>query len=135
VSESHRRWEVPRTDGGVLVTELHKFPMSRGRVLRHIGQQIERVAELLVDKHLPEIMAFRAEREKAGKLGKRPHPEGLEGLPKRTRKPRAKPLPKVGQPQPTPAVAPNANRREPRTEILPDGTIITATDLDGWAKP
>jgi hypothetical protein len=125
VSGSHRRWEAPRSDGGVSVTELHKFPMSRGRVLRHVGEQIEQVAELLADKHLPEIMAFRAEREKAGKLAKRPHPEGVKGLPKRTRKPRAKPLPKPVQLQPTQAAAPNANRREPRIEILPDGTIMT----------
>jgi hypothetical protein len=124
VSGSHRRWEVPRADGRVLVTELHKFPISRGRVLRHVGEQIERIAELLVDKHLPEIMAFKAEREKAGKLPKRPHPEGLKGLPKRTRKPRTKPSPTAGRPHPTPAAAPAAKQREPRIETLPDGTTI-----------
>jgi len=125
VSGSHRRWQVPRSDGGLTVTELHKFPMSRGRVLRHIGKQIERVAELLVDHHLPEIMAFKVEREKAGKLAKRPHPEGLEGRPKRTRKPRAKPSHKTARPKPTPAAAAAPKPREPRIETLPDGTIIT----------
>jgi hypothetical protein len=125
VSGSHRRWEVPRWDGGVMVTELHKFPMSRGRVLRHIGEQIERVAELVVDKHLPEIMAFKVEREKAGKLPKRPHPEGLEGRPKRTRKPRSKPSPKMARQSPNPAAPPAPKQREPRIETLPDGTIIT----------
>jgi hypothetical protein len=77
-----------------------------------------------VDKHLPEIMAFKMEREKAGKLAKRPHPEGLKGLPKRTRKPQAKPMPKAGRPQPGPAAAPAPKQREPRIETLPDGTTI-----------
>jgi len=95
------------------------------RVLRHVGEQIERVAELLVDHHLPEIMAFKVEREKAGKLAKRPHPEGLEGRPKRTRKPRAKPSHKTARPKPTPAAAAAPKPREPRIETLPDGTIIT----------
>ena len=83
VSGSHKRWEAPRSDGGVLVTELHKFPISRGRVLRHIGEQIERVAQLIVDKHLPAIATFKMEREKAGKLAKRAHPSSLKGLPTR----------------------------------------------------
>jgi hypothetical protein len=125
VSGTHKRWEAPRSDGGVLVTELHTFPVSRGRVLRHVGQQIERVAQLVVDKHLSDIATFKTEREKAGKLAKRAHPEGLKGLPKRTRKPRAKPLPTAGRPSPSPAAKPAAKQREPRVETLPDGTVIT----------
>ncbi len=46
-SGTHRRWERERPDGRVEVTEFHKYPASRGRVLRHIGEQLERVAELV----------------------------------------------------------------------------------------
>lgn len=47
-SGSHRRWEREGDDGKIHVEELHKYPRSRGRVLIHIGQQLERVAELAV---------------------------------------------------------------------------------------
>lgn len=47
-SGTHKRWERERTDGSLTVTEMHKYPASRGRVLRHIGEQLEKVAELLV---------------------------------------------------------------------------------------
>jgi hypothetical protein len=47
-SGSHKRWERARPDGRVVVEELHKFPHSRGQVLRHLGEQVERAAELLV---------------------------------------------------------------------------------------
>lgn len=46
-SGTHRRWEREQHDGSVIVTEYHKYPPSRGRVLRHIGQQVERIAELV----------------------------------------------------------------------------------------
>jgi hypothetical protein len=36
---SHKRWQTERPDGRVAVTELHKHPNSRGRVLRVVGQQ------------------------------------------------------------------------------------------------
>ena len=45
-SGSHKRWEREGNDGKIHVEELHKYPCSRGRVLVHIGQQLERVAEL-----------------------------------------------------------------------------------------
>lgn len=47
-SGSHRRWERQRPDGRVAMQEMHKYPHSRGQVLRHLGEQIERAAELLV---------------------------------------------------------------------------------------
>lgn len=37
---SHRRWEYEREDGSVEVTELHKHPVSRGRILRLLGAQL-----------------------------------------------------------------------------------------------
>jgi hypothetical protein len=46
-SGTHKRWEAGV--GGV--QELHVYPRSRGRVLRHIGKDIERAVELLVERH------------------------------------------------------------------------------------
>jgi len=47
-SGSHRRWERQRPDGRVVIQELHAYPHSRGQVLRHLGKEVERTAELLV---------------------------------------------------------------------------------------
>jgi len=54
-SGTHRRWEHERPDGSMRVQELHKFPNSRGLVLRHIGKQLEKAAELVVDGCLKDI--------------------------------------------------------------------------------
>lgn len=43
-SGTHKRWETG--PGGP--TELHVYPRSRGRVLRHIGEAMEQAVELLV---------------------------------------------------------------------------------------
>jgi hypothetical protein len=119
VSGSHKRWEIEKADGRVAVTELHKYPASRGRVLRHIGEALESVAELVVDKHLAEIAAFKSEREAAGKSARRAYPESVSGRPKRTRKaPAEKRAAK-------PAAAPEGNQKAPRISKLPDGTIVT----------
>ena len=37
---THRRWERERGDGSVEVTELHRHPVSRGLVLRVLGQNM-----------------------------------------------------------------------------------------------
>ena len=50
-SGSHKKWERQRPDGRVVVQELHKYPHSRGQVLRHLGEQLERATELLVSTH------------------------------------------------------------------------------------
>lgn len=50
-SGSHKRWESTGYDGKPRVTELHKYPRSRGRVLVHMGQKIERVADLIVNHY------------------------------------------------------------------------------------
>jgi hypothetical protein len=54
-SGSHKRWEQLDRDGKVRVVELHKYPRSRGRVLVHLGQQLEKAAELVVQHHLAKV--------------------------------------------------------------------------------
>jgi hypothetical protein len=50
---THKRWEVPSTHGGEpVVTELHKHPHSRGRVLRHLGEQLDRAAFMVTGSFL-----------------------------------------------------------------------------------
>ena len=46
-SGTHKRWEAGV--GGV--QEMHVYPRSRGRVLRHIGSQAQRAVELLTAYH------------------------------------------------------------------------------------
>lgn len=52
-SGTHKRWEGG--PGGA--RELHVYPASRGQVLRHIGDDLERAVELLCDHHLEKIQA------------------------------------------------------------------------------
>ena len=54
---AHKRWERDDGRGGVLVTELHKHPHSRGRVLRHLGEQLENAAYLAGKPFLAGTMA------------------------------------------------------------------------------
>lgn len=58
-SGSHKVWEseVPRRMANYFTTEvqrteLHVYPHSRGRVLRHIGSDLQEACELLVDQHI-----------------------------------------------------------------------------------
>lgn len=67
-SGSHKRWEqvayhTPGTAPAAKpnVIELHKYPHSRGRVLRYIGQDLEEACEHLVSKHLQELLALAAD--------------------------------------------------------------------------
>lgn len=47
-SGSHKKWTQDRPDGsGTRTQELHVYPHSRGRVLRHIGEDLENACELL----------------------------------------------------------------------------------------
>jgi len=54
-SGTHKRWEQEKADGSLTVTELHKYPASRGRVLRHLGEQLEKAAGILADPCLTTI--------------------------------------------------------------------------------
>jgi len=64
-SGTHRRWERERPNGTVEVTEMHRYPASRGRVLRHLGQAIRQAAELVVEHHLDDLLAFKTARDEA----------------------------------------------------------------------
>lgn len=44
---THKRWEHERQDGKLEVTELHKHPVSRGRVLRVVGSDTASAARSL----------------------------------------------------------------------------------------
>lgn len=64
-SGSHKRWEREVADPAwsgqrtkTVVQEMHVYPRSRGRVLRHIGEDLERAVELLVDHHQEEVAVF-----------------------------------------------------------------------------
>lgn len=65
------------------VVALHVYPESRGRVLRHVGADLERAVELLAGHRLGDVRAFMADLEATGKLRKDPYP-GL-GVPVRRR--------------------------------------------------
>ena len=51
---THKRWESEGQGGRAEVTELHKYPASRGRVLRHLGEQVANAAKPL-ESHLEAI--------------------------------------------------------------------------------
>lgn len=88
-SGTHKRWERERQHPKdpfirqTVVDELHWYPKSRGRVLRHIGEELEKAAELIAQAHLVEILALKKERETQGKLGERAHPARTAGVRRR----------------------------------------------------
>ena len=36
---------------------MHAYPRSSGRVLRHLGEMIEKECELVIDHHLAKVLA------------------------------------------------------------------------------
>ncbi len=59
----HRIFAVPDKHGRVMQrTEMHVYPRSSGRVLRHLGEAIERECELVIQKHLASVIALKAAR-------------------------------------------------------------------------
>jgi hypothetical protein len=60
----HRVWEV-RDDNGRLTqrTEMHAYPRSSGRVLRYLGEMIEKECELVIDHHLSAVLVLKAARD------------------------------------------------------------------------
>lgn len=55
----HKSWDVPQRDGQTARIELHAYPRSSGRVLRHLGEMIERECELVADHHLADVLALK----------------------------------------------------------------------------
>jgi len=56
-SGTHKKWEYPvavqiHEKPKVRVVELHKYPQSRGLVLRRIGEQLEGAVELLAERYM-----------------------------------------------------------------------------------
>lgn len=61
----HRVWEV-RNDSGRIVqrTELHAYPRSSGRVLRYLGEAIEKPCEFVIEQHLTKVLALKTAQDK-----------------------------------------------------------------------
>ena len=74
-SGTHKRWER-ELPSGARIEELHVYPRPRGRVLRHIGQDMQEACELLSDHQLEEIHAFKRQREGTGAHSSSPYPKG-----------------------------------------------------------
>jgi hypothetical protein len=75
----HKKWERDQPDGKIVNQELHKYPASRGQVLRHIGAQLEKASELIVGHHLEDIQTYKVEREAQRGAPMRPHPASRRG--------------------------------------------------------
>ena len=57
-SGSHRKWTQSRLDGsGTWTQELHVYPHSRGKVLRHIGEDLEKACALLTEHCLDSCLS------------------------------------------------------------------------------
>lgn len=54
-SGTHKRWEQGYWSGKMNTVELHKYPQSRGRVLRHLGKQLSDSCYLAADMYLDEM--------------------------------------------------------------------------------
>lgn len=70
-SGSHKRWErVPLFGGNGIkhrpaeVTELHKYPHSRGKVLRYIGADMEEACGFVVSEHLGDLLTAAEEQQR-----------------------------------------------------------------------
>lgn len=58
-SGTHREWAVPQADGGVKHIEMHAYPRSSGRVLRFLGEMIEKECEWIIERNLKEVVAIK----------------------------------------------------------------------------
>lgn len=70
---SHKRWEHANATGGIAVTELHRYPASRGRVLRHLGEQLANAA-LPLEAYLRAIEATTQSRARLPRTKRRRAP-------------------------------------------------------------
>ena len=69
-SGTHKRWQSTGQ-------ELHVYPQSRGRVLRHVGEDLERAVESLEHYHLAAIREFRDQRASSYGPKTRPYPRNI----------------------------------------------------------
>lgn len=59
----HRVWSLEDASGRIVQqTQLHAYPRSSGRVLRYLGEAIEMQCELVIDRHLVEVVALKVAR-------------------------------------------------------------------------
>ena len=62
----HRIWSLEDATGKVVQrTELHAYPRSSGRVLRYLGEAIEKKCEWVIDHQVTEVVALKLSRERA----------------------------------------------------------------------
>jgi hypothetical protein len=61
-SGTHRVWSLPQSDGSTRKIEMHAYPRSSGRVLRHLGERIEKECEWVVERHLAKVLALKLAR-------------------------------------------------------------------------
>ena len=71
-SGTHKRWKSTGE-------ELHAYPQSRGRVLRHIGEDTEKAIELLEEHHLADVKDFSAKSRCSYSPSVRPFPRRIVG--------------------------------------------------------
>lgn len=71
---SHRRWERQDDDGTTATTELHKYPASKGKVLRHTGETLRGMASTL-EPFLPRIETHRPSTGRASRVRRRAQPQ------------------------------------------------------------
>lgn len=58
-SGTHRVWSVPQPDGRTKHIEMHAYPRSSGRVLRHLGEMIETPCEPAIARNLGAVIALK----------------------------------------------------------------------------
>lgn len=83
-SGTHKQWERekphplhPGLPPIKTIDRMDWYPKSRGRVLRHIGEDLEKAVELLADHHLADIQEFKVERDRLGSYTWAPYPKGM----------------------------------------------------------
>jgi len=69
-SGTHRIWPVAQPDGRTKHIEIHAYPRSSGRVLRYLGEMIEKECELVIYHHLSGALA--SETVRGGRAAVRP---------------------------------------------------------------
>jgi hypothetical protein len=72
-SGTHKRWEQDAPSGRPRVIEMHKYPASRGQVLRHIGRDLQAAADEIINGHLDDLRRH-AGASRHASSPKRPHP-------------------------------------------------------------